>query len=273
MKSTHRTEIFWRNRRLYPVKNMRPTGRGPWPKIKSFQNTELVAVIEGEKGNIDIKEGPAATPSRVNESLLLHRGVSPESISQTIWPNIPDSIKHRISTHVTLAESRLAHQWSQYSNEEALTGAFFGQLNDAFAENGWTVDISFVEFSKQTKEKLTGTDVAVIIDALSNDGQRSFKTLWLQAKSSEEIPTTRSTYPRMTEQLQTAKNHCEASFGIIYTPKGVYVTGAQESTVPTFNSVLGSSMQCHIGDTSLEALKNSLNRKRLFLITSTEAAK
>ena len=252
---------------------MRPTGRGPWPKIKRFQNTELVATIEGSKGNIDIKEGPAATPQRVNDSLLLHRGVSPESISPTIWPNIPHSIKNRVLRHVTETESRLADQWSQYSNEEALTGAFFGRLNDTFTEKGWTVEISFVEFSKQTKEKLTGTDVAVIIDALSNDGQRSFKTLWLQAKSSEEIPTTKSTYPRMAEQLQTAQNHCEASFGIIYTPKGVYVTGTQESTVPTFNSVLGSSMQCHIGDTSVEALKNSLNRKRLFLITSTEAAK
>jgi hypothetical protein len=254
------------------VTNLRPTGLGRWPIILGYQNTELVATIEGETGNINIIEGPAATPLRVNDSLLLHKGISPQSISPKLWTNIPNSVKQRILSQVVSAETRLAEQWRQYSNEEALTGAFFSQINNSFAEQGWTISISFVEFSKQVKENKTGTDIAVIIDALSNEKQRSFKTLWLQAKTSEGTPTATSTYPDLAEQLKTAQNYCEASFGIVYTPNGVFVLGTQEPTAPIFSSVLESSMQCHVGDTRIEVLKNSLNRKRLFLITATEEA-
>jgi hypothetical protein len=58
--------------------------------------------------------------------------------------------------------------------------------------------------------------------------------------------------------------------GIIYTPYGVYAVGVAKSTPAKFSSVLDSSMQCQIGETRIEALKNSLNRKRLFMITLTE---
>ncbi|WP_411870525.1 hypothetical protein [Vulcanococcus limneticus] len=270
MRNTHRTEVFWRDGRLYPVTNLRPKGRGPWPSAPRFKSSELVARIQGDTGNIQIEEGPAATSSRINDALLFHKGVDPESLSKEIWQDIPDSLKQRISRKVISAESKLADQWRQYSNEEALTGAFFSQLNGRSVEQGWTVNISFVEFSKQVKEKKTGTDIAVVIDALSADGRRSFKTLWLQAKSSEQIPTASSRYPRMDTQLKIAKNYCEASMGIVYTPYGVYAVGATKSTPAEFSSVLDSSMQCQIGDTRIEALKNSLNRKRLFLITLTE---
>lgn len=250
--------------------NTRPSGFGPWPRVAHFLPTELVAIVEGDTGHIDVTEGPAATSDRVDNAFLLHRGVEPDSISHQVWSRVPAELRAGIESRVRGAEEAVSGQWHQFSNEEAATGAFFSRLNNSFQTDGWRVNVSFVEFSKQTKEPQTGTDVAVVLDVLTQEGLRSFKTMWFQAKSSESLPRDASSLPRMADQIPRAQIYCDASYGLVYTPQGIYVVGANGAELEPFHATLKRCMQCHLGDTSVAVLKNSLNRKKLLQVVLTE---
>jgi hypothetical protein len=271
LRSRTRTQVYWRDGRLHPVTNHRPSGLGPWPKISAFSDNDLVATLEGETGSIVIDEGPAATPDRVDAAFLLHRGIPPASVAHGVWATVPESLRSALESRVSGAETKVARQWGRFSNEEAITGALFSQLDGTLREGGWKIEISFVEFSKQVKEPLTGTDVAVVLDALNAEGQRSFKTIWLQAKSLPSAPANHTSAPRMASQLPLAKAYCEASYGLVYSPDGVHVLGAANEPEP-LHTTIGRAVQCHIGDTTVGALKNSLNRKRLLQVIATESA-
>ena len=270
MKMTKRTQVYWSDGRLQPVENRRPTGRGPWPKLDQFREHEMVAIIEGEMGGVDIiKEGKAATPARVSDAFLMHRGIAPATISNDVWSRVPEALRDQIDQRVRAAEDTLSRQWRQYSNEEMMTGALFSPLGDSFREGAWEAKISFVEFSKQTKEPETGTDVAVVVDALTSNGQRSFKSMWFQAKSLESAPDRFTSPPRLAGQLERARKHCDTSFGLAYTPVGIFVLRDGADPVP-FHTALDECMRCKIGDTGVAALKNSVNRKKLLQVLVTE---
>ena len=270
MRSVTRTEVYWRDGRLFPITSVRPSGRGPWPKATSFSHGELVAFVEGYTGDIEILEGPAATPERVNDALLFHRGIEPSSVSSSVWSKVPEAVRQAIAAKVHQAEVAISSTWSNLSNEEARTGAFFSNLHGTFAADGWRIEMSFVEFSKQVKEPKTGTDVAVVLDAASQDGQRSFKTIWLQAKSMASKPDQSSRPARLADQLPLAHAFCEASFGLAYTPYGVFALGTPLHPQQAFGALLDDAMRCLVGDMSPTTLKNSLNRKRIFQVFMTE---
>lgn len=270
MRAKKRTEVYWRDGRLQPVTNNRPSGFGPWPTMPHFLSRELVAKITGETGYIEIEEGPSATTDRVENAFLLHRGIEPELISHQVWSRVPTDLLSTIGSRVRDAEQAVSNQWGQFSNEEATTGAFFSRLNDSFRSNDWRVNVSFVEFSKQVKEPQTGADVAVVVDALTADGQRSFKTMWFQAKTATSIPADPYYLPRLTKQIPLARQYCEASYGLIYTPQGIFVIGINDLDSLPFHEALSQCIQCRFGDTSVTALKNSLNRKKLLQVILTE---
>ncbi|CAN7365930.1 hypothetical protein [Variovorax sp. LjRoot178] len=230
----------------------------------------MVAIIEGEMGGVDIiKEGKAATADRVSDAFLLHRGIAPATISNDVWSRVPEALRDQIDSRVRAAEGTLSRQWRQYSNEEMMTGALFSPLGDSFREGAWEAKISFVEFSKQTKEPGTGTDVAVVVDALASDGRRSFKSMWFQAKSLESEPDRFTSPPRLAAQLEKAKRHCDASFGLVYTPVGIFVLREDADPIP-FHTALDECMRCKIGDTGVAALRNSVNRRKLLQVLVTE---
>lgn len=263
--------VYWRNGRLYPVKNLRPAGRGRWQPVLHFVDTELVARIDGDIGTIEITEGPAATPQRVNDALLLARGIAPTSVSPEVWPRLPEAVRSSIEARVREMERKVSSQIGKFSNEEAITGAFFSQLEGSFSQpDGWRASISFVEFSKQVKETMTGTDVAIIVDVLAENGQRSFKTIWLQAKTLSKAPNANTSPPRMRSQLERAEAYCDSSYGLAYSPTGIFVMGALGVDPEPFHRTLDRCMRCEVGDLSIGALKNSLNRKKLLQIILTE---
>lgn len=270
MRSTTRTEAYWRDGRLFPVKSERPSGRGAWPRSQVFNTHELVAFIEGDIGDLEIFQGDQATPQRVNDALLFHRGIKPESVSPTVWSGVPNSIRAVLSERVKRAEAKLMNTWRSFSNEEAMTGAMFSDLQGTISEDGWRVDVSFVEFSKQSKEPETGTDVAVVLDASDQTGRRSFKTIWLQAKSLPAKPSAHTKLPRLSEQLPRARAYCDSSFGLTYTPDGVFVVNGPVQPVQPLDDLLGAAMRCVTGDQRVDALKNSLSRRRVFQILLTE---
>jgi hypothetical protein len=151
--------------------------------VRHFFPHELVAIITGSPGTLEIYEGPEATSERIGDALLLHRGIAPDSISKNVWQRIPSGILSQIDSLTAASSSALARDWDRYSNEETMSGALFTGLRNDLQIDGWQVKLDFVEFSKQSKEPSTGTDIAVVIDVLDDQGMRDFKTLWLQAKS------------------------------------------------------------------------------------------
>ena len=245
---------------------------GPWPKVVAYTKAELVAKIEGWLGDLEISEGPSATPHRVNESLLLHRDINPSNITPVAWTTLPRSLVENLANRVKDAEDALTAQWGQYSNEEAMTGALFSRLNDDFEVGAWRFSFRFIEFSKQVKEPETGTDVAVVLDIALADGRRSFKTIWLQAKRSRYKPSGESSLPRLQDQTEAARKFTEAFYGLVFTTDGVFVTGTSYGEDAHLHTVLEEAMRCRLGDMSIRTLKNSLNRKRVFEISIVQSA-
>lgn len=272
MALTKRTEAYWHNDRLYPITTHRPSGRGPWVKQHTYIDSELVAIIEGDDGDFDITEGPYATPDRVHDAILLHQGISPQNFTTAIWKNTPLRLLSEVSEKIHIAEMKVSAQWGQFSNEEAITGALFSQMAGERKFGRWKLNIRFIEFSKQVKEPITGTDIAVILDAQASDGRRSFKTLWLQAKREKRLRDKFDRLPRFHEQSIAAENFTDDFYGLVYTPNGIYVTGTNIGEHPSLHTVITKAMQCHLGDTSIETFKNSLNRKRIFEVAVTETA-
>jgi hypothetical protein len=105
----------------------------------------LVAFVEGDTGDIEILEGPAATPERVNDALLFHRGIEPSSVSSSVWSKVPEAVRQAIAAKVHQAEVAISSTWNNLSNEEARTGAFFSNLHGTFAADGWRIEMSFVQ--------------------------------------------------------------------------------------------------------------------------------
>lgn len=272
MSHTERTQTYWREGRLHPITVDRPTGRGPWPKVSAYAKTEHVATIEGGNGDFSLVEGPMATPDRVNDSILLHRGIAPTKLTRDAWDALPQTLVSRLWHHIKGAEDAVASQWKQFSNEEAMTGALFTRLDGEFQVGRWKFSLRFVEFSKQAKEPTTGTDVAVVLDVVLADGRRSFKTIWFQAKRHLSEPNGSNQLPRFSNQAQAASTFTDDFYGLVFTPTGVYVTGTTLGPGTQLHTALEQAMRCRLGDMTVRTLKNSLNRKRVFEISLTQAA-
>lgn len=271
MNSTSKTLVFISDGRLFPVEIHRPTGRGPWPRVTQFSDAELVLTVEGPNGKQEVHQGPAFTPELLSNAFYLAQGIAPTNISPEVWQRVPADLRRRIENRVHEVERNVIGQLPWFSNEEAVTGAFFSQLaSPLFEAEGWRAKISFVEFSKQVKEPVTGTDVAIIVDVLASDGIRSFKTIWFQAKSLSNMPTARTSPPRMHEQLRRAREFCDSSYGLAYTPSGFFVLGLPGAEPESIEQTLDRCMQCQVGDFSVGALMNSMNRKHLVQINITE---
>jgi hypothetical protein len=271
MNSTSRTSVFLSDGRLYPVEIQRPAGRGPWPRVTQFNDAELVLTVEGPNGKQEVHQGPAFTPELLSDAFYLAQGIAPANISPEVWQRVPADLRRRIENRIHEVERNVIGQLPWFSNEEAVTGAFFSQLaSPLFEAEGWRTRISFVEFSKQVKEPLTGTDVAIIVDALASNGMRSFKTIWFQAKSLSSMPNAQTSPPRMREQLRRAQGYCDSSYGLAYTPSGIFVLGPPGVEPEAIEQTLDRCMQCQVGDFSVGALMNSMNRKHLVQINITE---
>ena len=162
MGQTERTETYWRNGRLFPVTAYRPSGRGRWPQQKALSENDLVAIIEGQHGTLNITEGPAAaTVDRINESILAHLNIQPKNLTTKIWSNIPKNLLNTVADNIKKAEQKISQTWFKFSNEEAITGALFHQLDGQYNIDHWNINFSFIEFSKQLKWPTELQDVMV----------------------------------------------------------------------------------------------------------------
>lgn len=265
-----RTETYWIREDLFAIENHRPTGFGRWSLIRSMQKQDLVATIVGERGEILIREGPMATPERVAKSLLIHYGVvEPQNIDRTIWREIPEELIEGIRQRISQSDSRLAERWSQFSNEEAMTGALFtGAAGQIIFDEGWVARLEFVEFSKHLKEGETGADVAIVIDVLYKDGRRAVKTVWFQAKRGENLPVDWRVMPELQSQLNKMRHHTKSSYGIIYTRRGAFVVGsegAEQVGIP-LDKIVVDTLHCEKGDERISVFAQSLDRLNTYRI-------
>lgn len=267
MGYTERTETYWINARLEPFKNLRPSGYGPWATAPIGSPETLVAQIVGSSGDLTIHEGPKATPERIADSVLIHQGVNPRVIDNTLWNELPSELIEQIARTVEASTQRVARQWRQFSNEEAMTGALFSSVSSTIEFGNWVAHFDFIEFSKQTKETPTGADIAIIIDALSRDGmRRSLKTIWFQAKSSEHLPRNWKDLPRLSGQLMKMREYTPNSFGLVYTPQGAFLVGPDLPAHYPLDRAIRDAMSCKMGDKRASLLAQSLNRMRVFEI-------
>jgi hypothetical protein len=210
-----------------------------------------------------------ATAKRVAESILLHFDVNPVSIDRAIWREIPEALIERIRQRFIGAISNLSERWHQFSNEEAMTGFLFGSAaGEEISEDDWVARLEFIEFSKQKKEGEIGADVAIVIDVRTRDGRQAVKTIWLQAKHKEALPSEWRHLPQLEDQVARMRKHTESSYGVIYTRRGAIIVSPdfEDNEQLHLEELVAEMMRCRRGDESLEIFAQSVERLDTFRI-------
>lgn len=271
MGATERTWVYYEQGRLIPVRTSRPTGKGPWCKPRP--NATLVVAVEGVAGDLRTPiVGPMYEAARVPEAVKLHLGIEPANFKPAVWTSVPNELKRRLASRVRDASTRVSQQWARASNEETLTGVFFGEVSTTLREGGWTAHCNYIEFSKQSKEHDTGADLAIILDVLNSRGDRAFKSIWLQAKTARSIPSDIRTLPRLSGQIDAMRNYTQEAYALIYTPQGVVaVSTAGRYDQLAVDVLLERAMACTAGDPDATLLGNSMNRRYVLEVLIEQA--
>ena len=224
--------------------------------------------LEGGTGTLRVVEiGPEYREEDRGECVELHLGHRPDNFSPTAWSRLPSEVKEFIADRAKTAQQSVATQWDWVSNEEAMTGALFGQIATSRRIAGWSVDIKYIEFSKQSKEPGTGADLAVILEVMDSTGMRAYKSLWLQAKRAERAPQRYEDLARVEGQVKAMQAFTHEAYIAVYTRTGVKVAkpSAQQSW-RSLDSLLLDAMNCTAGDPSSTLLGDSMNRQHLLSV-------
>lgn len=266
MKSTERTWIYLIDGELLLKHTHRPTGKGPWPHPDD-DHSNLVMVCEGKLGNLKIDRGPQFNETLLPDCVKLHLGFIPDQFDPSIWHSVPSQITDFIAERVREAQRRVTDQWWGVSNEETLTGVLFGGVQTHHSEDGWDVQLRYIEFSKQSKEPTTGADLAIVLDVEDAEGRRAFKSIWFQAKSVENIPTDVLRLPRLKDQVIAMNAYTNEAYILVYSPEGVKAIHPRNPSVSSgLDELLEKAMSCKAGDPSAELLGNSINRKHVLSV-------
>jgi hypothetical protein len=149
------------------------------------------------------------------------------------------------------------------SNEERTTGALFEHLDGVYSASGWNVRIVSQGYSSAgagAKEKEIGADIGIIIDIASKQA-RVLKVLWLQAKRTEQLPQDILGLPDLAGQLNRMQTRTDEGYALIYTPQGVHVFSALDtSSQISLNDLLGTAMECVRGDRNPSLLVDTIDR-------------
>jgi hypothetical protein len=221
---------------------------------------------------MEIESGPRGNPERVASSVLIHHGANPDRLDNSLWKAIPGDLVSMLRTSVVRADNKVKEQWSRYSNEETMTGALFAAASGAEQHDGWTARMEFVEFSKKNKEGETGADLAIIIEAIAQDGRHAVKTLWFQAKRSGALPSDWNSLHDLTEQMAKMRSHTLSSYGVVYTRDGARVVGpdwSPGSGIP-LDHIMADTLRCRHGDQRLSMFGQSVDRKQTYRVLLKE---
>ncbi len=271
MGNTERTWIYWEGGRLVPVRTERPSGFGRWKEPRDGK--KLVLALEGGAGDFYVAiKGPKFLPKLATEALQLHLGITPDNFDPTVWGRVPQSIKDYILERIRSGEKKVQNRLRKTSNEETLTGTLLSGLDVEHRERGWLVRIDSIEFSKQSKEPDTGADVAIVLDVLDDQGNRAFKSLWLQAKSATNLPADVLDLPRLRGQVKKMRAFTRAAYALVYTPAGVVAIDPHAPNKhQRLHEVLAEAMACKAGDPAAKLLGDSLNRGHVLFVLLEKA--
>lgn len=260
MGHTRKTDTFLVDGQLVVSPIERPTGTGRWRKNKQHHQDLRIATVTGKVGSIKVKRGSRATDDLVSQSILHHVNIDPERLDSSLWREIPDSLRITLEDTIRNKVEKVTDRWSRYSHETTILGSMLEGL-DSHNYDGWKMKLDFVEFSSQSKESDTGTDVAILYDVESSDDRRAIKTLWLQAKRSSRLPEDWQKLPRLRGQMNNMKKFTDSSYGMVFTESGVHVVGTDINTSMSLDKLMGDTIKCTYGDSSMSVFAESLSRR------------
>lgn len=269
MGATRRTEYHWIDGRVVPVVRKRPTGKGRWPGATTSRGSLVVAIEESPRG-IRATRGKAVTLDRLKESLSLQYGLAKSRQLRDIGP-VPDSVIVAASGAAGDVVRSVVRQFGNLATEDRMTGHLFGSLDLDVELDGWRVKVSHQNFSPQTKESITGADVALIVDLYDAEGRRIIKAAWLQAKQRAGNPAGALESRGLRSQLANMSRHTQEYYAIIYSPEEVAVFRQGDSgQLTTLEKVIANMIRCAAGDPNEELVIDSLDRKLLVRVLLSE---
>jgi hypothetical protein len=239
-----------------------------WQSLKMLKRKvpNAIGYIRRKNGVLDVEFDGEIDADILTKALLEYSGIDINKIDDTVWSGLPTVVSVRIKNIFDKGAKKVAKNWANNS-EVNLTGKLFE--NGVYKFSEWTVDIAQVEFSSQTKEQQTGTDVAILIQVKNAQGKVGIKTIWFQAKKSKSDGTEPiSGMKDLKDQYKKMLKINKSSYPVIYANNGVRVPlGLKaEDSQPTIGEFMSEAIQCAYGNKNPSIYVESLSRTQVFNI-------
>jgi len=234
-------------------------------KLKK-QIVGLKALVRHDsEGKLIVESAPGVTRKLRQQTVLAHFGITEASLDSSLWKELTPATIQSIERTMKRACGDVARGWGNFS-EEALGGALFCSQKP-FTSGDWQVSMSAVEFSKIAKEPHTGTDIALLLTVHDKDGKCAIKTLWFQSKKAPDLSKLPESLRDLPRQFRQMRKHTKSSYGLIYTPNGVFVaTALRETPRISLQTFVSEAAACKYGDANPRLFVDSLSRTVLFNI-------
>lgn len=238
-----------------------------WNSVKSLQQILPFAIgyiWVNPNGEIELLEDDRINlPEKVrNHAFSLMLQVSFDNTPE-LWNLVPENLLEQLIANMRDASLDVQQEWG-VRNEDALTGSLFRNRRK-FQVKDWQLEFGSVEFSGRSKESVAGADAAVLMRVTDSENRTSIKTLWFQAKRTNNPFNPLSEYRDLSRQLSKMRSFNKDSFALLYSPQGVLVALDDEnSDQASFANFLKDSLRCKHGNTDPNVFINSVDRKNTF---------
>ncbi len=254
-----RRYYFWRNGRLEEVVRTRSNKYGSW-KL-SDTDPDLVVAIEDTADGPDLKLGQAATIPLLSLALIRCLRPSGQLTSMDLGPDIPKELVDQIATVTDDAVARVVARFPREIAEERLTGVLDDRLDQVTVREGdWEAHVILQGFSSQKKEPVTKADLGILVD-IRRGNTITLKVIWIQAKRDPKNLKNPLQLEDLADQLKTMAGFTKEAYGLVYTPKAVYVIRHDKpQTRLVLSKVVSDMLQCKRGDRRPSLVASTLDR-------------
>ena len=260
MAAQERREYHWIENRIVETIVERPKLTDQWRFDR--RTATLVATIEEQERSFYLREGPAATPARIVDSIRLYKGVLTDDSISDYSGAIPASVQAELRTKLNEVTDSILPQWSSFAEEPDISGYIKGKLNGIAVErDGWRVSVKAWTYNRRPKERDMGADLGIVFDVTYN-GQRLIKACWYQAKIDKGAPL--SEVEDLADQVGKMQVYTREAYTLLFSADEIVaVRGMDRNDSNSLSDNLVEGVICRRGDRNPLVIANTVDIKHV----------
>ena len=270
MAAQERREFHWVENRIVESIVDRPERTDQWRFDKHTRT--LVATIEEHDRSFYLREGPAALPERIVDSIRLYKGVLTDDSISDYSGAMPESIRSELRSKLNEVTNSILPQWSSFAEEPDISGYIKGKLDGILVErDGWRVRVKAWTYKRRPKERDMGADLGIVFD-VTYKGQRLIKASWYQAKIDKGLPL--NEVEDLSEQVRKMQDYTREAYTLLYSADEIIaVRGMDRNDSSSLSENLVEGVICRRGDRNPLVVANTVDIKHVvtFFVSANPA--